>query len=56
VSVTDGRAQPLEVVTGADMDANPRRSLGGWIAHKVTALMAACARYALVATDADVDA
>ncbi len=38
------------------MDGIPRRSLGGWIAGKMTALLAACARYALVATDADVDA
>ncbi len=38
------------------MDGIAQRSLGGWIADTVKALVAACARYALVATDADADA
>ena len=37
------------------MDDPPRRSLGGWLTDKLTALVAACARYALVAPDAATD-
>ena len=38
---------------GKDIEGAQRRSIAGWLANKLTALAAACARYALLAPDAE---
>ena len=37
---------------GKDIDGAQRRSIAGWLAGRLAALAAACARYALLAPEA----